>query len=449
MSPDPVNPPRESALDRFVRYVAIDTQSVEGRTTAPSTSGQLELANLLVRELLELGAEGVRLSEAGIVYATVPGNLAEGAVVPVLGLIAHLDTSPAVSGAHVSVVIHHDYRGGDILLPADPTQVIRVADAPTLMDLIGDDIITADGTTLLGSDDKAGIAEILTMVDTLRENPQIQHGTIAIAFTPDEETYEGIKDFDVEGFGADAAYTVDGFGLGEINDETWNARTATVSFAGKSTHPGTAKGVMVNSMYALGDYLTRFPPDMLPETTEGREGFVHPGSGVLGVDRSSLTIGLRDFETSGLDAKERILREMAAATQARFPTVRVSVEVDDEYANLGQVLRDHPDLTAMASEAARRAGLTPVVKPTRGGTDGTHLTFHGLPTPNLFTGGHNFHGKLEFNSRRGLEKTTETLVHLVQVFASWPATQEARDAQEAAAAVSGLDQPDSQRARSG
>jgi tripeptide aminopeptidase len=409
------NPPQESALDRFVRYAAIDTQSVERRTTAPSSVGQLELANLLVRELRQLGAERVRLSETGIVYATLPGNLAEGSTVPVVGLIAHLDTSPAVSGAHVKVVFHADYQGGDIVLPADQTQVIRVADNPALKDMIGDDLITADGTTLLGSDDKAGIAEILTMVDTLRQNPQIEHGTVALAFTPDEETYEGIKTFDLEAFGASVAYTIDGYDLGEINDETWNARMATVSFTGKSAHPGAAKGIMVNSMYALADYLSRFPPDMLPETTEGREGFVHAGSGILGVERSSLTVGLRDFERRGLDAKEQILRAMAAATQARFPNVSVSVEVDDEYANLQQVLSGYPELTEMAVEAARRAGLTPVVKATRGGTDGTYLTFHGLPTPNLFTGGHNFHSKLEFNSVRGLEKTTETLVHLVQV----------------------------------
>ena len=277
MRPEVARPPSEGPLDRFLRYAAIDTQSAEGQATVPSTMKQLDLAKLLVEELQQLGAENLRLSESGIVYAMVPGNLDDTSTVPVIGFIAHLDTSPAVSGEHVNVLIHRGYQGGDITLPGDPTQVIRVVDNPELGELIGDDAITADGTTLLGSDDKAGIAEILTMVDTLRQNPQIDHGPIAIAFTPDEETFEGHQDaFDVQGFGATFAYTVDGFGLGEINVETWHASTATIAFTGRSTHPGTAKGIMVNAAYALGHYLCHFPPDIRPETTEGRVGFIHP-----------------------------------------------------------------------------------------------------------------------------------------------------------------------------
>ena len=409
--------PAESVMDRFLRYVKIDTQSKEDQTTVPSTRKQLNLANLLAKELTALGAENVRVSEFGIVYATVPGNLADNSKVPVVGFIAHMDTSPAVSGENVNAVIHKNYQGGDIVLPKDPSQVITAAKNPVLKELIGDDIITADGTTLLGSDDKSGIAEVMTMIDILRQNPQVKHGTLAIAFTPDEEVGGGIEKFDIKGFGAKVAYTVDGEELGEISDETWSARTATVTFQGKSTHPGSAKGIMVNAMYAIGDYLGRFPKDMLPETTEGRVGFVHPYAGVIDVEKSSVKILLRDFDVSGLDAKEKMLRDMVAQTAKKFPEVKITINVEENYKNMKEVLKNYPELTNNAMEAARRAGLKPFMKPIRGGTDGARLTFQGLPTPNLFTGGSNFHGKLEFNSRRGLEKSTETLVHLVQIFA--------------------------------
>jgi tripeptide aminopeptidase len=412
-----VKSPTESVMDRFLRYVKIDTQSQEDQTTTPSTRKQLNLANLLAKELTTLGAQNVRVSEFGVVYATVPGNLPDNSKVPVLGLIAHMDTSPAVSGENVNAIIHKNYQGGDIVLPKDPSQVISVEKNPVLKTLIGDDIITADGTTLLGSDDKSGIAEIMTMIDILRQNPQIKHGTLAIAFTPDEEVGTGIEKFDVKGFGAKVAYTVDGGELGEISEETWSARTATVTFQGKSTHPGSAKGIMINAMYAIGDYLNRFPHDMLPETTEGRVGFVHPYAGVIDVESSNLKILLRDFDVSGLDAKEKLLRDLVAQTAAKFPEVKITIDVKENYKNMKEVLKNYPELTNNAMEAARRAGLKPFLKPIRGGTDGARLTFRELPTPNLFTGGSNFHGKLEFNSRRGLEKSTETLVNLVQIFA--------------------------------
>jgi len=412
----PVKPPRESAMDRFLRYVKIDTQSQEDQQTVPSTRKQLSLANLLAKELKELGTDNVRVSEFGIVYAMLPGNLSDNSKVPVLGFVSHMDTSPAVSGANVNAIIHKNYQGGDIVLPKDQTQVISVAKNPILKDMIGDDIITADGTTLLGSDDKSGIAAIMTMMDTLIQNPQIKHGTIAVAFTPDEEVGGGIDKFDIKGFGAQLAYTVDGESLGEISNETWSARTATVIFKGKSTHPGSAKGIMVNAMYAIGDYLSRFPEDMLPETTEGRVGFVHPYTGVVDVEESSLKILLRDFEVTGLDAKEKTLRDMVAATQAKFPEVKISIDVKENYKNMKEILKNYPELTDNAIEAARRAGLKTSIKAIRGGTDGSNLTVRGLPTPDIFTGGQNFHGKLEFNSRRGLEKTTETLVNLVQIF---------------------------------
>ncbi len=412
-----LKPPSETALDRFLRYVKIDTQSQEDQTTTPSTRKQLNLANLLAKELTALGAQNVRVSEFGIVYATIPGNLPDNSKVPVIGFIAHMDTSPAVSGENVNPIFHKNYQGGDIVLPKDTTQVITPAKNPELKTLIGDDIITADGTTLLGSDDKAGVAEIMTMIDTFKQNPQLKRGTLAIAFTPDEEVGTGIEKFDVKGFGAKFAYTVDGGELGEISDETWSARTATVTFQGKSTHPGSAKNIMVNAMYALGDYLGRFPKDMLPETTEGRVGFVHPYAGVADVESSNVKVLLRDFDLSGLDAKEKMLRDMVTQTAAKFPEVKITIDVKENYKNMKEVLKEYPQLTTNAMEAAKRAGLKPFMKPIRGGTDGARLTFQGLPTPNLFTGGSNFHGKLEFNSRGGLEKSTETLIHLVQIFA--------------------------------
>jgi tripeptide aminopeptidase len=412
-----MKPPLESAVDRFLRYVRIDTQSQEDQSTVPSTAKQWTLANLLAKELAQLGANDVRVSEFCMVYASIPANIDNTRDVPVLGLIAHVDTSPAVTGANVNPIVHRNYRGGDIVLPKDPTQVIRVEQHPVLNDLVGDDIITTDGTTLLGSDDKSGVAAIMTMIDVLARNPHIPHGKIAVAFTAEEEVGVGIDKFDVEAFGATFAYTVDGGTLGEISDETWSARQATVTFHGKSAHPGTAKGTMVNSMYAMADYLSQMPRDMLPETTEDRIGFVHPYIGTADVEQSAVKVLLRDFETAGLDVKERLLRDLAAATAKRFPGVTVSVDVKENYKNMREVLRHHPQLTENAFEAARRAGLEPFSKPIRGGTDGAKLTFRGLPCPNIFTGGHEFHSKLEFNSRRGLEKTTQTLVHLVQIFA--------------------------------
>jgi tripeptide aminopeptidase len=412
-----LKPPTESAIERFLRYIKIDTQSQEDQNTVPSTRKQLNLATLLAKELGTLGAQNVRVSEFGIVYATVPGNLTDNSKVPVIGFIAHMDTSPAVSGENVNAIIHKNYQGGDIVLPNDKTQIIVAAKTPALKELIGDDIITADGTTLLGSDDKSGCAEIMTMIDTLRQNPQIKHGTLAIAFTPDEEVGGGIEKFDIKSFGAKFAYTVDGGPLGEISEETWAARTATVTFQGKSTHPGSAKDIMINAMFATAEYLSKFPQDMLPETTEGRVGFLHPYAGVIDVESSNLKILLRDFDVSGLDAKEKLLRDMVTQTQAKFPAVKISIDVKENYKNMKEVLKDFPELTNNAMEAARRAGLKPFMKPIRGGTDGARLTFQGLPTPNLYTGGGNFHGKLEYNSRRGLEKSTETLLHLVQIFA--------------------------------
>jgi tripeptide aminopeptidase len=414
-----VKAPSESVMDRFLRYVKIDTQSAEDQTTVPSTKKQFDLARLLEKELAALGVQNVRVSEFGIVYGMVPGNLTDNTKVPTIGFIAHMDTSPAVSGANVNVNIVKNYQGGDIVLPNDKTQIIAVDKNPDLKNLIGDDIITADGTTLLGSDDKSGCAEIMTMIDILRNNAQIKHGNIAVAFTPDEEVGGGIEKFEIEKWGAKFAYTVDGEQLGDVSNETWSARTATVTFHGKNTHPGTAKGIMINSIYAAGDFLANFPANAAdrPETTEGRVGFVHPYSVNMTEETSTVKILVRDFDLSGVAAKEQLLKDIVAKTAAKYPNVKIDYDSKLGYLNMKEVLKDYPQLTDYAIEAAKRAGVAPEIRPIRGGTDGSNLTARGLPTPNLFTGGHNFHGKLEFNSRKGLEKSTDTLVNLVQIWA--------------------------------
>ncbi|MBX3291129.1 MAG: peptidase T [Acidobacteria bacterium] len=406
-------------MDRFLRYVKIDTQSAEDAGKYPSTEKQLVLARLLERELTALGVRDVRISGEGIVYGMVPGNLADNSKVPTIGFIAHMDTSPAVSGANVNAIIHKNYQGGDIVLPNDKTQVITVEQNPALKNMIGDDIITADGTTHLGSDDKSGIAEIMTMIDILKQNPSIKHGNIAIAFTPDEEVGGPMDEFDIEGWGAKFAYTVDGGELGDISNETWSARTATVTFTGRSTHPGYAKGILINSMYAAGDFLAEFPsmtPNR-PETTEKREGFIHPYSAAMNEEVSTIKILLRNFDISGLADQEAAVKRVIARVQSKYQDVKIEYSSELGYLNMKEILKDYPQLTDYAIEAAKRAGITAELRPIRGGTDGSRLTARGLPTPNLFTGGHNFHGKLEWNSRKGLEKSTETLVHLVQIWA--------------------------------
>jgi len=412
-------PPTESAVDRFLRYVKIDTQSAEDSGKHPSTEKQLVLARLLESELKALGVQNVRISAEGIVYGMVPGNLPDNTKIPTIGFIAHMDTSPQVSGENVKAIVHKNYQGGDIVLPNDKTQIITVEQNPDLKNLIGDDIITADGTTLLGSDDKSGVAELMTMIDILRQNPSIKHGNIAIAFTPDEEVGGPMDEFDIKGWGAKFAYTVDGEQLGDISNETWSARTATVTFHGKSTHPGTAKNILINSAYAAGDFLGRFP-EMVPnrpETTEKREGFIHPYSATMTEETSTIKILLRNFDIGGLAAQEDAVKKVMAETQKKFPNVTIDYKSELGYLNMKEVLKDYPQLTDFAVEAAKRAGVTAELTPIRGGTDGSRLTARGLPTPNLFTGGHNFHGKLEFNSRKGLEKSTDTLVNLVQIWA--------------------------------
>ncbi|ODS59619.1 MAG: peptidase T [Acidobacteria bacterium SCN 69-37] len=410
-----MRPPSESVVDRFLRYVRINTESREGAESVPSTAGQWDLIRLLERELRDLGAVDIHVSEHGMLRARVPSTVARD--VPCVGLLAHVDTSPAVSGANVTPIVHVNYQGGDLVLPGDRSQVLSPADWPVLRDMVGDDVITSDGTTLLGSDDKAGVAAIMTLVDVLRQNADLPHGPIAVGFTTDEEVGGGIDKFDVAAFGAAFAYTVDGDALGEINDESWNARGGTITFHGLSAHPGSAKGVMINAAYAAAHFLTSLPATLRPEHTDGRDGFIHPYGGTLDVDRAAVTIILRDFEVAGLDEQEALVRRLAADAVEACPGVTVEIALRDQYRNMREVLDKHPHLVEWALDAARRAGLPARTRAIRGGTDGSRLTFRGLPCPNIFTGGHNFHSPLEFNSRRGLEKTAETLLHLARIVA--------------------------------
>ncbi len=408
-----------SALERFLRYVRIDTQSAEDSTSYPSTAKQLDLLNLLVAELKGLGLQEVALDEYGLVMATVPGNLPPGhparGRVPTLGLIAHVDTSPSASGKNVQPQVVA-YQGGDLTLPGDRRVVIRVSENPELLDNIGRTIVTSAGTTLLGADDKAGVAIIMTAVQTLLAQPALPHGNIRICFTPDEEVGRGTEHFDIQQFGAQVAYTVDGDKPGELNRETFSADQAIITVLGRNIHPGSAKGIMVNSLRAMGDILVRLPKDLAPETTEGYEPFIHPHVLEGAEAKSILKILLRDFHTPGLEKQKTRLEQIVAEVQALHPKAKIGLEITEQYRNMKDFLGNDTRVLDCLWEAARRAGLEPVWKPIRGGTDGSRLTERGLPCPNIFTGGQNFHSLTEWLSVSGMEKSVATVVQLVQVW---------------------------------
>jgi tripeptide aminopeptidase len=410
----------ETFLDRFLRYVAIDTQSDENSSTFPSTAKQGVLLELLVREMKALGLREVVMDGHGYVTATLPGNVpphdpARGKV-PVLGLLAHVDTSPSVSGADVKPQVIAKYAGGDIALPGDPSVVIRVAENPDLAGLVGTAIVTADGTTLLGADDKAGIAIILTAVDRMLRNSRLLHGDIRIGFTPDEEVGNGTKFFDLKAFGAKAAYTVDGGEAGELNKETFSADSAVVKVRGRNIHPGKAKGIMVNSIRAIADIVARLPRDMAPETTEGTQAYLHPHALHGDEQESMLKILLRDFRTEGLAEQKARLEAIIAEVQPLHPKAVIELAVTESYRNMKERLEEDPRVLECLADAVRRSGLEPKWVPIRGGTDGSRLTAMGLPTPNLFTGGCNAHGKTEWASVAGMEKSVQTLIHLCGIW---------------------------------
>ncbi|HUN65048.1 MAG TPA: peptidase T [Bacteroidota bacterium] len=407
-------------LTRFLRYVKIDTQSSETSTTYPSTKKQFDLLKLLVKELRELGLKRVTIDKYGYVMGRLPGNLPKKGKgetgVPVIGLIAHVDTSPSASGKNVKPQVIKNYGGGDIRLPGDKSVVITVAENPELRKNIGKTIVTSDGTTLLGADDKAGIAIIMTALQSLVNNPSLRHGDIAVAFTPDEEIGAGTKYFSVKKFGADVAYTVDGDTPGELNRETFSADGATITVHGRNIHPGSAKNIMVNSLRAMADIIVRMPRNMAPETTEGYEPYIHPHTLQGEEEKTVLKLLLRDFRTEGLAVLRRKLETIIAEVRPLHPKARIELEVTESYRNMKEGVDTDPRICGCLEEAVRRIGMTPVWKPIRGGTDGSKLTAMGLPTPNLFTGGQNYHCKNEWVSVDGMEKSAAAVVELVQVW---------------------------------
>ena len=404
-----------SVLDRFLRYVRYYTQSNETSQTNPITAKKLVLLTDLAAELRELGAADFSLDEHGYVMATIP-PAAGAAAVPAIGFIAHVDTSPEMSGADVKPIVHGAYDGRDLVLPDAPDVVLRLKDIPELGEQMGHDIVTASGTTLLGADDKAGVAEIMTAAAFLLRHPEVAHGPVRVAFTPDEEIGRGTAHFDVARFGAACAYTIDGGSRGEIESESFSADAMTVAFQGVNTHPGYATGKMVNAIKAAASFIASLPADRLsPETTAGCEGFVHPYLLNASVDRTSVKLIVRDFVTERLKEKEALLTRLAEEAIARFPGARLEIAVEEQYRNMREVLERHPGVVERARTAIRRAGLLPRSRAIRGGTDGSRLSFMGLPTPNLFAGEHNFHSRYEWVSVQDMEKAVEVIGNLVRL----------------------------------
>ncbi len=406
---------KTSVLERFLRYARVDTQSAEHSETYPSTLKQLGLLDQLVAELRALGISDAARDENGYVFATIPATTKK-LKVPVIGLLAHVDTSPEAGGAGVKPVVHERWTGGDIRFADDPNLVLRPSELPALRDRVGCDIVTASGTTLLGADDKAGVAEIMATAEYLLQHPEIPHGPVRIGFTPDEEVGAGTKYFEVERFGAVCGYTVDGETAGVLDVETFSADSMMLTFQGFITHPGMAKGRMINSIKIAADFLTRLPKDLAPETTELREGYVHPNAVDASVDRTMVHFIIRDFRTAGLHEKEQMLEKLARETVAGWPGSSVSVEVKESYRNLKEVLDRHPEVVENAREAYRRSGLEPVDGAIRGGTDGSRLSFMGLPTPNIFAGENSFHSRLEWVAVQDMEKAVEVLVNLARIW---------------------------------
>ncbi len=404
-----------TVTERFLRYVVIDTQSDASSPTCPSTEKQKDLGRLLAGELQAMGIADAHLDEHGYVYATIPANTTK--KVPVICFCSHIDTSPDCTGKNVKPQIVRNYRGGDIALPADPAQVIRVAEHPELNNQIGNDIITTDGTTLLGADNKAGVAEIMDAAHFLIKNPQIKHGTIKILFTPDEEIGRGVDKVDLKKLGADFAYTMDGETAGFIEDETFSADGATITIEGVSTHPGFAKGKMEHAIKIAAAVVDRLPKTTCsPETTEGKEGFLHP-IGISGaLEQATIGFIVRDFTDEGLKEKEALLEKIVKDVMKDYPRSTYRMEVREQYRNMKRVIDENPRIVDYAIEAIRRAGLKPVRGSIRGGTDGSRLSFMGLPCPNIFAGEHAFHSRLEWVSRQDMEKAVQTIVHLATIW---------------------------------
>ncbi|MDA9543540.1 peptidase T [Bradyrhizobium sp. CCBAU 45321] len=404
-----------TVTERFLRYVTIDTQSDPASPSSPSTEKQKDLGRVLAAELKAMGVVDAHLDDYGYVYGTIPANTDK--KVPVICFCSHMDTSPDVTGKDVKPQIVKNYRGGDIVLPGDTSQVIRFNEHPALKNQIGNDIITTDGTTLLGADNKAGVAEIMDAAHFFINNPDVKHGTIKILFTPDEEIGRGVDNVDLNKLGADFGYTMDGESAGCVEDETFSADGATITIHGVSAHPGYAKGKMEHAIKIAAAIVERLPKEgCSPETTSGKQGFLHP----IGIDgaleQATLSFIVRDFTEEGLKEKEALLEGIVEDVMKDYPRSTYTFEVKEQYRNMKQVIDRHPHVLEYAIEAIRRAGLRPMRTAIRGGTDGSRLSFMGLPCPNIFAGEHAFHSRLEWVSRQDMEKAVQTIVHLAMIW---------------------------------
>lgn len=408
------SPFKHTALDRFLRYVQIDTQSDPESPSIPSTEKQKDLSRLLVQELHQMGISDAELDEWGYVYATIPPNTDKD--VPTICFCAHVDTAPDCSGAGVKPLVHHNYQGQDIVLPDDPSVVIRMAEHPDLPAQIGNDLVTASGLTLLGADNKAGVAAIMDAAHILLTTPQIKHGPIRILFTPDEEIGRGVNKVDMQKLGAQYGYTIDGETAGSIEDETFSADGASITIEGVSAHPGFAKGKMEHAAKIAAKIVAKLPDELSPEHTEGRQGFIHPTAIEGGLEKATVKLILRDFETSGLERLAQTLQTIVDEVLQDYPNSKATVAISEQYRNMGEVLRHHPQVVEYALEALRRCGFEPLKRAIRGGTDGSRLSFMGMPCPNLFAGEHAFHSRQEWVSAQDMEKSAETIVHLAQIW---------------------------------
>ncbi|NPV86554.1 MAG: peptidase T [Anaerolineae bacterium] len=407
----------ESVVEKFLRYVKIDTRSDREADTSPSTAGQWVLARLLADELRGMGLGDVNVSDHAVVTAVLPANRVPAS--PVIGFIAHMDTSGEVSGKDVCPMIHDKYDGGDIVLNSEKNIVLSPCDFPELRHYVGETLITTDGNTLLGADDKAGVAEIMTAVEYLVEHPQIPHGEVRIAFTPDEEIGRGVDHFDVEQFGANFAYTLDGGSIGELEYENFNAAEATITFHGRSVHPGSAKGKMVNALHIAMEFNAMLPAAERPEHTEHYEGFFHLTTLTGDVEQASCRIIVRDHDYQRYKQRIALLQGAAAFLNQRYGANLVDLEIKEQYLNMREKILPVMHIVETACKAMEMVGVKPVVMPVRGGTDGARLSYMGLPTPNLFTGGHNYHSRYEFIPVLSMQKAVEVVLKIIELYCGW------------------------------
>lgn len=401
----------EGVLAKFLRYVQFDSPAQDGTGQTPSTPGQLVLARVLCDELLTMGLNDAQVDENGFVTATLPGNKAD---CPVVGFLAHMDTVQGVPGCGVKPIVHENYQGGNITLPSGA--VLSPDDCAALNRTVGHDIVTSDGNTLLGADDKVGVAEIIEAVCYLLKHPELPHGAVKMAFTPDEEIGTGIGNFKVAAFGADVAYTLDGGIYGEMEDENFNAGNYRIEITGRSSHTGAARNAMINAVHLAGELVGAIPANMRPETTDGYLGFIHPDSIQGNIERITMKVLVRDFSDEGLLVKEQILKHLCEDLVRRYPGAVVTIEQTGGYRNMKGILKDKPQIVELAQEAIRMTGTTPVMRQVRGGTDGARLTYMGLPTPNLFDGGANFHSRLEWASVQWMHKAVEMILNLCHLW---------------------------------